>query len=1138
MFHLKKSFVCLLFLSSLLGASDIQSLPKIEEKEWKSVLSQSTPLQGNFLYATRWQAARPEAAPFSGVMRGAWCDDALFLSLELPAPLTGTGSYVEFATDPNRGGQSSFNVRIYGDGSMKCDWNCALDYVMKNWESEVISDIRTTPEGRCEYRVRIPFAKMGTAPGKGDIIGVSFSVAPAPGKGKASHRITWPSYLLYWSWWERREVPDPFGFAALKLDGEEENIPLKFLSTSRGAMLGKSDDPRNTFVGEVENTSSEEQECTLLLSRVNAQGQSETVMEEIFQVPPKTKLPVRMRYPAEHTVLEFSMRWKEKSFYTSRLIGRYDPPKRMYDKGGAFKKELVEKVSDPLAKKGFLIYPQHLKGNEFAHANSMAYAYEYDLEQTVSRLAPNKELSHMTVRTGTEYNHLPARAGLLRRFGAKVAYYARPQKIGVKQPGGLASLPHWVPRTENARTDDEWGFLGLPSEALSRDYLQALREDLTEYADLIEIVVFEDEFDYQLLKALTTAFSTEKSRQRNPMIDEINADIRTRFGNGRYGLWNASTPPEELAYCKIATHRWLNEYVAELNRAMAAEARKLKPGVLIMGDDPQNVVFPYDYSRRWDGVVDIVLHQTMDKPLVTDVGTGVIVKYLRDVLSVEEIWPCVHVEGTPSLFTLEETREEFSRAFRSGATGIAYYNLCWGGALGIRDEIGAPERWRYLLQMTDFYAQGNRAKLPEKTPIGVFFSNYSTLAANWARNMGQIYLCLGPEINGYFRYIDNFALARGEVPLNGYKAIFAPHIEVECVEAVQALDRAVRENGTTLVIADQDPLRSDEIGQAHPFRKQWLGDLEISAKNEEMRVTSAGCDGLFSGLPDVVCTQSRKLKNTDCWETLLRYSDGSPAAVSKTAGKGRIIFLAFNPFAVRPATLPPNAPLGFDYGDKPVLDPNLGSVCPELKDFMTGMVRALGGRTDYDIWQLKVPAPQTGISYPEDGCLTSNAIFWAVNRPHTEANMPVSGKIRFSVAPENKSWAPDVWMPMDGNELFDRHRALLDGKKPADCVLRWNGVPEMVLEIDLGYRAAFSRLVLFRSGKYGPFRVETSPDGRVWKTAAEVTATGDVEGTAATQVALKGTDGRFLRLAFRAPPGKKLNRMTLCELELWGKTEK
>ena len=561
--------------------------------------------------------------------------------------------------------------------------------------------------------------------------------------------------------------------------------------------------------------------------------------------------------------------------------------------------------------------------------------------------------------------------------------------------------------------------------------------------------------------------------------------------------------------------------------------RQVKPGMPLFSDDPQGQVFPYDYAARWKPV-DVILHQTHDKPMPQDIGTSVIAKFVSDVTGHKEFWPCIHIEGA-AVANLDEMREVMSRAFRNGATGVSFFNLAWDGSFGRWDSASAPERWAYLNQIAAFYGQGHRAKIPEKADVGAFFSGYSVMT-DYARGIGAIYNYLGPASGAYFKFLDGFAVERGEADPAAYKVVFVTFAEYESPATARTLLEAVKEKGVTLVVTDPAAFSHDLVGGVLPERGELLGGLAFADK-----VRSGNVSGVGGGEEPFKAIRKMRVERAypfarvpEDAKALLAFDDGAVVCAERQLGEGRVLWFGFNPFqGISTMTLNPDMPTGFDYGDKPIADPLLVQSDPAKEAFFKLLLGSLGVSLDEKIWTLKLPAPEEKLDWPTSACLSGNSIVWSCGRPMTSMNIQPQGRYRCSMAPIKDEMADkDGWVSFSQGRLTDRISHLAALRKDDDTVLRWKDTAAFHVELDLGFATKTKTVDLFLVDEVPACKLSTSADGTDWEPVASVEAGGAVEGVHKGSLAVGGKSCRFLRIELGERPNGKA--LALAELDVWG----
>lgn len=1041
-----------------------------------------------------------------------------------PDPAT---DMVEFSIDPLNEGVSAYQICINRGGSLLDAQVSVHDFTDKAWNlptQPVISRLA----GGWEVRVEIPFTALGIEPAAGDALGLlAVRRLPAgPGKDIPAATLTWPATAGgrdMWSWWQRRKLPCPILGRSVVL-GRDPGCLVT--SWSRGEVLARPTHPEaNTWrimavnPGAVPRSLAFEVVC-------RQAGKETTAPAKVLTVESGAAVPLALGYGPAGDVTEFRVRDTVSGslLYRSLVRGTLDVPQRLLVPAGQSDPSLVVQVPQPAARAGFICWDQRLKMRQGALQYAAAIAIPFASESLVAGFAGDGFMPVMTVRHDElRYNDLDTWGDALRRHGVRALYYTSldPAWLAAKY-GSLEACPYLV-RTGKGSTIHD--FRPLPTPAYVDDMLTVLAADLSRHHAVVSACSLPDELDYVMGKTLRLIESPDLDPASRAKLAVIDGQIRESPGFGRYGILRAAAPAGEQALQRIATQRFLNDWVSGYNARFARAVRAIDPSIKVVSDDPQGQVFPYDYARRWKDA-DIVIHQAHDKMIPQEHASAVIVKFLRDVLGPKEIWPYLHTEGT-DLGSLEDMREVHSRAFRGGATGVAFYNLTWGALrLGRWDNQAAPERWEYLRQIAAYYAAGNRAAIPETAKMGVYFSGYSAMA-DYARGMASTYWNLGAGVGSYFSYVDGFGVERGEIETTRHAVLFVTHASHERASTLRRILDGARRSGQTLVMTDQEAFSHDLDGSPCAGRDELLAGAGFGAKADYRHIELPG------GLKMQVDKAREVLDSSGTGTVLMRYADGETACLSLPLGAGRVIWFGFNPFQnIVGLKLAPNMPTGFDYGDKAIEDPLLTAADRGSLAFFRQFLDSLGIPGGERLWSLQVPAYQPPAGAATPGlCLTGNAITWSHGLPRAWQNAPQLGRYRLSMPPSQGDQSqPGTWIPFASGRLTDRLHGLLDGRRNEDALDTWQKAGPVEIEIDLGYRSVIANLDLWAVGAVPAMTVATADDGLAWVSGSEAAAT--TTGDEVRRISLPvHRPARFLRLSISPRPAGQ----TLClsEIEVW-----
>jgi hypothetical protein len=292
--------------------------------------------------------------------------------------------------------------------------------------------------------------------------------------------------------------------------------------------------------------------------------------------------------------------------------------------------------------------------------------------------------------------------------------------------------------------------------------------------------------------------------------------------------------------------------------------------------------------------------------------------------------------------TSDDLREWLSQALRCGASAIDYYELD-------TPRWTHPDRWKMMLHLSRLITRMNRVNLPKSADTAIVYSLYTHMSQGYSAGGDQLYaahVLLGELAGSWFTFVSDAQLERGEKSLDGYKAVYLPLAKYTTPEAAKAIERYVRAGGT-LICGDAEAFAFDLAGHdTSPTRERILGVRTLGPKAAaRIILTSTKC-GLPSGtaMPlfdtklhdDSAPGRAREIRTVDqTAEVLGTYPDGSPAIVSHTLGKGRVIAFAANPFAPQVAV---------DESQWPA--------------FFKALQKKLGCKTGQPIWRFLLPGPE------------------------------------------------------------------------------------------------------------------------------------------------------------------------------------
>ncbi len=366
-------------------------------------------------------------------------------------------------------------------------------------------------------------------------------------------------------------------------------------------------------------------------------------------------------------------------------------------------------------------------------------------------------------------------------------------------------------------------------------------------------------------------------------------------------------PTHETALQRIAAFRWLNKTYAEAARGNYEVIRKHAPGKLVEAYN-RNSVADLDFldqSMIWPvtdyfsadpypsfciyvyGNARSKYHVGFTSKMVTDMAAG---KPTQMIVQGNEM--------IQRLSTPENVREWASQAAKAGVTMIDW----WGSP-----KLQYPEVWREILRVSKLWKTLPAMDIPEKAEVAVLFSDDSRAAAGDEALTAHytLHSILGEHLGAWFTFVSENHVRKNLHSLEGKKLIIAPQLAYISKEFASELTRRVEE-GATLVVFDPDALTWDiESGSLKAERMNLLGLGECAKRSASTLRLSSAAAARFPGVKSLPLRPMRNAGNVNNArtlalpsgaKTLFTYPDGSPAAFSRTVGKGEVIVFGAMPF--------------------------------------------------------------------------------------------------------------------------------------------------------------------------------------------------------------------------------------------------
>ncbi|MCK5641884.1 MAG: hypothetical protein KAJ19_13860, partial [Gammaproteobacteria bacterium] len=583
------------------------------------------------------------------------------------------------------------------------------------------------------------------------------------------------------------------------------------------------------------------------------------------------------------------------------------------------------------------------------------------------------------------------------------------------------------------------------------------------------------------------------------------------------------------------------DYMDRYETKLVKAVRKIAPEFVIVSPDPGAGAGPYRYSR-WKDLYDVVTFQLIPNyPFPYRENFGWNTKLMTDLTGVDEIWPCIHVESSGcAILTTEELRELLSQAFIGGLTGFHIYPTDWaqGNKNALDEFYGARSRWNYKNKVWRMMAEGKRIKTPKRTKIGLFYCE-DTLGSTalYPRYIWDVmeqdhtaHTYMGPILGIWFKFFNEDQVEQKLVKLNDYDLIVVPYGWIERKSVAKKILEAVK-GGTKLLIGDPGIFQFDIDGTAlTEIRSELLPGIKLGERIPIRKLTHMLDESTGKMLPLASVTEvydimrperdvqiildsipAYKIESTGGGEVLLRYQDGSPAALKYKVGKGDVVYFAFNPFSRM-------------------------TVSHEAwHSFFRKIFQGLDIEMNNEIWDFALPEfPEEEVPGEEGFCLTGNHIAWKNSYPSQSKNIPVLGAYRYSVLPDSIEEAAPAksWKMFTKGKLTNR---IMDWPKVRDgglkeFVVEWSNTEPAAVEIRFQQKVKIKSMVLYATGYIPP--ISMSVNGKT----ASCDEIGPVSWAQKITLRLDGpeTANTVILNIGQRPEGKLF---MLSELEVWGAIE-
>ena len=588
-------------------------------------------------------------------------------------------------------------------------------------------------------------------------------------------------------------------------------------------------------------------------------------------------------------------------------------------------------------------------------------------------------------------------------------------------------------------------------------FLQQLKDSLTRWRPYFWAVMTADELqEHDLIRGLKLHYQNGPY----PFMEQVDREVKAEFGYGKWGI------PESLEdknpFRWIAYRRWYNDRFMAMQKRIYETVKSVDPELLVIGPDPLAQVMPLDYSG-YSRYCDIVTHQLYPRRNPNEQDFAWVTKTLRD-LSGKPTMPCAHVEHYANSFRPAQVLELMSQVYRAGGEGFHLYMPDTAGTQSKTmdlqsDRYGSPPRWETVMGTLDRAARDPRPR-PPRARAAVLLSNDGMMGEYLGAMQGGgqyrwLFTLLAPCARGWFQVIEDNQIARGELDLSAYQAIYVPGAVTQRREVVQDL-LAYVEQGGMLVVTQPDCFTYHLDGETMEDLRARLF-VPVGESGPHTGVTGTGAEpvGGFTGELPVFSGKGAELTPTDDATELLRYENGATAAVRKSVGDGSVVLFGFDPTVEKAAA------------------------SEAWRAYFKALHSGLGQEVDLDIWRFTFPpVPAADIKPPSGLCLSNNFVMWDTNEPIPVANLAVEGTYSYDVAPD---YSPDEGgvtdIPFARGDLMDRRKApeVKDGTYDEEFkrfAVAWKSTAPVTISFDLKQPYALDRVWLLYRGQLPELVVE------------------------------------------------------------------
>jgi len=426
--------------------------------------------------------------------------------------------------------------------------------------------------------------------------------------------------------------------------------------------------------------------------------------------------------------------------------------------------------------------------------------------------------------------------------------------------------------------------------------------------------------------------SVTQNTENVAALNKISEEIKEKHGFGKYGLFDNFAPNDDAdaPFRRIAFLKYWNEKVIGFKKKERDLVKHYAPNAPFMACNAFNTVstfrgievFP-DFAEVSDiGCVDPYPTSTLaqcgrERALY---HTGFSAKTLNDMNSNK--LTAVYAQAFNYCGRApvpENLREWASQALKNGADILRWYTDA--------NQETAPGCYEELIRVSRIVRKMKPLALPEKTPVGIFYS----YIAHWGKfDIEQnaeytLYVMMGEQLKGNFKFVSDYEFADGRAKGSDYKVMIAPNLKYLTRAAAAKLVEYV-EKGGRLVVMDPEAFAFANDGKPLAAERAKLIGAEIGKRRSDKNI-------IFNGKETVVEGSAFDVKVPAGAEVIARYADKSPAAFERKVGKGSVVYFAVEPFRSARQINNPGA----------------------WAEFLAKEMTAAGERLDHKFWDFMIP---------------------------------------------------------------------------------------------------------------------------------------------------------------------------------------